>query len=330
MPKNKTRTENTPEETFSLISNEKLLAIYSAMLKCRLLGQRAASLFQHGKLDTDLDGSAGLEATAVAVVIDLQQADSLCLAPNDWLPAFVKGMSVETLFRALAPSSPQVGGTAQIEAEHKNIFFPSTKADPQRFILDRASDALVARNGAVAAAFIPSDAGSLTEWQKTIHTAGTKKVPIIFVHYSAPDDASSSSRPEKPEALVHGIPSIAVDARDPVAVYRVAYEAIVRARQLRGATLLECIIDSQPSSPDTGDGPPADPISTDSIAAMEAYLKGKKIDYEARNRQMIEAFSRDLDLATRFLKASSKNNIFAHPTDPIRPDGVVGNSDQPE
>src|SRR4051812_10859906 len=121
MPKNQTEVEDGSAKTFSLISNEKLLAIYAAMLKCRLLEQRATALFQHGRLDTDLHVSAGLEATAAAGVVDLQQADTLCLAPNDWVPAFVKGMSLETVFRALAPSSLNLDGPTQIEAEHKNI-----------------------------------------------------------------------------------------------------------------------------------------------------------------------------------------------------------------
>ena len=53
-----------PKETFSLISHEKLLAIYTAMLKCRMVEQRAAMLFQQGKLASDLHASFGREATA--------------------------------------------------------------------------------------------------------------------------------------------------------------------------------------------------------------------------------------------------------------------------
>jgi len=297
MPKN-TKAEKKPEHTFSLISNEKLLAIYTAMLKCRLLELRATALFQHGKLNSDLHASSGLEATAAAAAIDLTQQDSLCLAPNDWLPAFIKGLSLETLFRALAPSSVQGTATAQIEADHKNILL-SSKADPQKFILDRGLEALNARNGAVGAAFISSDKDALAQWRATIETAGKRKLPIIFVHYSKTDDAPSASRSQKPEALVHGVPSIGVDALDPVAVYRVAYEAIVRARQLRGATLLTCMTD-QPS-PANGGVSGVDPAIPDPVAAMETYLKSKAIEYESQSRQTIEAFNRDLDMATRFL-----------------------------
>lgn len=302
MPKKQTETAKPPEKTFSLISNEKLVAIYAAMLKCRLLQQRATSLFQHGRLDSDLHLSAGREATAAAAVIDLEPADTLCIAPNDWLPAFVKGMSLETLFRALAPSALQVAGSVQIEAEHKNIYHSSANSDVQRVLLERASAASAEKKGTVAAAFIPQGAASLAQWQKTIQSAGAKKLPAIFIHYSDAAEDTQAGRSAKPEALLHGVPSIAVDARDPVAAYRVAYEAIVRARQLRGATLLECIMDLQSSSPNNGEGATTDPITTDPVAAMETYLKTKGIEAEAHNPEIIAAFNRDLDLATRFLE----------------------------
>jgi TPP-dependent pyruvate/acetoin dehydrogenase alpha subunit len=301
MPKKQTETDKASEKTFSLISNEKLLAIYAAMLKCRLLEQRATSLFQHGQLDSDLHNSAGREATAAAAVIDLEPADTLCIAPNDWLAAFVKGMSLETLFRALAPTALQVAGAVQIEAEHKNIYHESGTCDVQQVLLDRASAASAEKKGAVAAAFIPSGTRSLAQWHKTIQSAGSKKLPAIFIHYSEAAQESQAGRSTKPEAFLHGVPSIGVDGRDPVAVYRVAYEAIVRARQLRGATLLECIIDIQPSSPNDGKSTTTDPIASDPVAAMETYLKSKGINAETHNPEIIAAFNRDLDLATRFL-----------------------------
>lgn len=304
MPKkNQTPAETKVEETFSLIPKEKLLTIYAAMLKCRLLEQRATTLFQHGKLRSDLHASAGLEATATAAVIDLEPADTLCLAPDDWLPAFVKGLSLETLFRVLAPSSMHVDGPIQIEAERKNIFHALSDVDLQQVLLDRANAASAEKEGAVAAAFMPHGPNSLSEWQETIHAAGSKRLPVIFVHYSDPAEAPSS-RSHSPEALLHGVPSITVDARDPVAVYRVAYEAIVRARQLRGATLLECVIDRQPASPADGKIPAEDSITPDPVAAIETYLKSKKIQPEAHNPEIIAAFNRDLDLATRFLDKS--------------------------
>jgi TPP-dependent pyruvate/acetoin dehydrogenase alpha subunit len=304
MAKTPSKPENGEGKTFSLISNEKLLAIYTAMLKCRLLEQRATVLFQHGKLDSDLHPSTGLEATAAAATIDLEQEDIISIVPGDLLPAFVKGMSPETLFRVLAPSASQHSEAAAIEAAHKNILMPPTETDLPEVVRDRASAASAAKKGAVVAVFIRPGTQSLAQWRRILQSAASKKLPIIFAHYTHGHEGRvSTSHSKKSEALMDGLPSIAVDARDPVAVYRVAYEAIVRARQLRGATLLQCIIhdESAVPSPQKSNRPRLENAMLDPIAAMEAYLKSKGINSEAHNRQIVATFNRDLDLATRFL-----------------------------
>ena len=75
--------------------------------------------------------------------------------------------------------------------------------------------------------------------------AASQKLPIVFAHYaeaaSQVSEPTAKGKAKNPEALFHGLPAIAVDASDAVAVYRVAYEAIIRARQGRGATLLQCV-----------------------------------------------------------------------------------------
>jgi TPP-dependent pyruvate/acetoin dehydrogenase alpha subunit len=292
------KVEPDAPQTFSLISNEKLLAIYGTMLKCRLLEQTATELFQHGKIDSDLHGSAGREATAAAAGIDLEPMDTLCLAAGDWLPAFVKGMSPEMLFRILAPAATQQDGAAAIEAGNKNILLPSGDAHHVEVTTERAAAALAAKDGAVVLVFISPGSESLKPWQKVIAAAGSKNLPLIFIRYvdeaSEPVTTGARSQSSRPEALYRGVPSIAVDALDPVAIYRVVYEAMVRARQRRGATLVECTL--HPGSGAGGDGADSDPVGT-----MESYLKRKDIEPEPLNRQIVAAFHRDLELATRFL-----------------------------
>jgi TPP-dependent pyruvate/acetoin dehydrogenase alpha subunit len=100
------------------------------------------------------------------------------------------------------------------------------------------------------------------------------------------------------------MPAIAVDALDPVAVYRVAYEAILRARQGRGATLLKCSV--HPSfhctpTPDNSERPANLPLSFNSVFTMETYLRRKGIEPDQHSRQIVAEFNRELNLATRFL-----------------------------
>lgn len=299
-----------PEETFSLVSNEKLLAIYAAMMKCRMLEQRATLLFQQGKLDSDLHASAGREAASAAIGIDLQPNDTLSIAPGEWLPAFVKGVTLDNLFRLLAPKAAQLGGQrapAPADLGMKNILSGNEAHVPET-VRDRAIAAQTAKDGAIVVAILPSTEKSLKSWHSVLAAAASQKLPIVFALYS--DGESQVTKPKaqgkakNPEALFHGVPSIAVDASDAVAVYRVAYEAIIRARQGRGATLLHCAwlpAGSHSASTDSGSESAMPPIFTDQVSSMETYLANKGIEPKEHSREVVAAFNRDLELATRFL-----------------------------
>ncbi|MGA9584641.1 MAG: thiamine pyrophosphate-dependent enzyme, partial [Terracidiphilus sp.] len=274
-------------ETFSLISSEKLLAIYFAMVKCRMFEQRAASLFQSGKLASDLHASSGREATSASLAIDLLPKDTLSLSPGDWLPAFVKGTTPENLFRILAFPSSQLNGKSPSplsELEQKDIFALDEGHRPE-FVCERAIAAQAAKEGAIIAAILPSAEELIQPWHGTMAAAASKRLPIVFVHHVAlvhrvaaanqSDKPPANGKAKYPDALVHGVPAIAVDAYDAVAVYRVAYEAIVRARQGRGATLLQCFTDPGAATATRGNVghlsvehlPTIDPVSS-----MENYL----------------------------------------------------------
>jgi TPP-dependent pyruvate/acetoin dehydrogenase alpha subunit len=293
-------SSTSSDGSFSLISNEKLMALYTAMIRCRMLEQRATQLFQQGRLDSDLHASAGREASAAAIGIDLQPHDTLAIAPHDWLPAFVKGMSLEGIFHALAPVGSQADGMAMAETAQKNIVIPANRTPALEIVRERAVEARLQKQEAIVVVFIAPGLDSQKPWHKTMALAASKKLPVVFVHYV--DQPASmkrtGSQSRNPQAMVHGVPAIAVDALDPVAVYRVAYEAIIRARQGRGASLLECTL--APAVTLSG-GKTEESTSADPLAGMEIYLRGKGIEPTPHNRITAESFSSDLDLATRFL-----------------------------
>ena len=298
------RAEPPTSSAPSLISDEKLIAIYTVMLRCRMLQQRAAALFQQGKLDSDLHSSAGREASAAAVCVDLQPEDTLSIVSGDWLPAFVKGLPAEALFSALAP---RINGhsTPPTEPERRNILVHANAIDQPAAVRDRAEALHSAKKPVAIAAFLQPGERRADQWQKVVSAAAAKKLPIVFVQPGIEDRLSraisSRGRSKPPQALFHGVPAISVDAADPVALYRVAYEAITRARQGRGATMLQCtavpvvdLVDLASNQP----VPPPDPVSI-----METYLKSKGIQPEPFHRQVVTEFTRDLDLATRFLES---------------------------
>lgn len=269
------------------------------MLKSRLLQQKAAALFQQGRIDADLHGSSGSEACAAAGCVDLQAEDSLSITAGDWLPAFAKGLPAETLFRALTPRLEGNQHSVSVETQRRNIVIHERDSDQPKAVLERAEAARAEKRSTVIAAFL-QPRSSLSEWEEVMTAAASGKLPVLFVHHTLDGHevrpGPSRGKGKLPQALIHGLPTISVDAADAVALYRVAYEAITRARKHRGATLLQCASIPLNAAPDAPGVPPPDPVSV-----METYLKNKGIQPEPHGRQVIDEFTRDLDLATRFL-----------------------------
>jgi pyruvate dehydrogenase E1 component alpha subunit len=140
------------------------------------------------------------------------------------------------------------------------------------------------KNGKVAVVFGKESASE--SWREAIHIATVHALPMIFVlrdNLKIPGRRASSEQLEKADTPL--FPIITVDSNDVVAVYRVANEAISRARLGRGPTLIEC----QPFLLN-GNGK----HSHDPILNMENYLRGKGLFRPETKNEILKASTRDL------------------------------------
>jgi pyruvate dehydrogenase E1 component alpha subunit len=78
------------------------------------------------------------------------------------------------------------------------------------------------------------------DWQHALEAARTHSLPVVFVCEAGEGKAIRAKLPRTRVVLKPGeeLPSITVDGNDVVAAYRVAHEAIERARRDRGPTLI--------------------------------------------------------------------------------------------
>jgi TPP-dependent pyruvate/acetoin dehydrogenase alpha subunit len=290
---------------YFLIPNEKLTAIHAAMVRCRAIEQRAELLFKRGKLKGDFHKSMGREASTVAFAIDLQLQDVLCLQEEDVMPALVKGASLEDSFRALAKTNDAPGNElAKRSADfvRLNILATSDAVAQIGIVRESAIATKRAKTDTIVLAFLSSASEARAKWDAVISFAGSKNLPVVFVAQGA-WRVEKDSGPQ--DAVLNGVPSIVVDATDVVASYRVACEAIGRARQGRGPTLVQCVV-----FPDAAaTAPVADRIHLQTEGrelsnpglSMKDYLKRRGLWSEENHRQCVAAFDRELDRATRFL-----------------------------
>jgi TPP-dependent pyruvate/acetoin dehydrogenase alpha subunit len=120
------------------------------------------------------------------------------------------------------------------------------------------------------------------EWKPILRLAAAHTAPILIVVLPG-----SSPTPGQLglTSTASGVPGIPVDATDPVALYRVAQESILRVRSGGGPALMECIPFRIPGRP----AEPADPILT-----MRQFMLSRGIVTDPWFEKIARRFARRL------------------------------------
>lgn len=305
-------SEQGPETKGSpLISNEKLQLLYTTMLKCRMLQERAGRLFAQGKIAGNYDSVVGLEAAAAGVAIDLRPEDTLAPSHRDLITSFIKGIPLGAIFCQLyaRADSPDKGHSAPGYCGYAplNIISPSANTAAQLNIANGAALAnKLKRNDNIVVTFSADTSSSLEFWHEALNFAAIHDLAIIFVVQNdlLPGSASkphSGIEGLSAKAQAYGIPGIPVDGNDVVAVHRVAQESMARARHNGGPTLIECkTFDVGGSSPKSGSQSKKD----DPLSNMERYLTGKGLFRKQRKQERVSDFAKELDAAVELAEKS--------------------------
>jgi pyruvate dehydrogenase E1 component alpha subunit len=232
------------KQEFSLISNETLLGLYRGLLKASAgRGRKNGWAF---------------DAATVAVAQDL--------TPDDKVIAEDAAGVLSMMPR---------NGRAAVGA---NAAFSADMERSAGFALTQKTR----KSGKVAVVFGGPEHGQA--WLDALEVARAHRLPMIFVselREEAP--AKRGGRKASGAELDPGmeLARIIVDGHDAVGSYRVAHEAVERARKGRGATLIECTAFRIPGQ-----------RRQDSVAAMEQYLRGKGLLERGTKRRMLEEIAR--------------------------------------
>jgi TPP-dependent pyruvate/acetoin dehydrogenase alpha subunit len=307
--------------SFSLISNEKLLQLYATMVKCRMLEERARVLFKQGRFSGNYYAAVGQEASVVGVAIDLKPEDTIGPSHRDFITNFVKGAPVEKMFAQLfaREASPDKGRSSPAHMGYAplNVITPSSTIAAQLNIATGVALASkMQKNGRIAVAFSGDGSTSLGFWHEALNFAAVQSLPILFVVQNNLWAESVNMKFQtrvadiSEKAKAYGIPGITVDGNDVVAVYRVAYEAIARARQDRGPTLIECKTYRWYGHSEIDPAKYRDPAevekwkANDPIANMEKYLTRKNLFAPDGKQKIVDTFNRELDAAVELAEKS--------------------------
>jgi TPP-dependent pyruvate/acetoin dehydrogenase alpha subunit len=269
--------------------------LYSTMLRCYMVEERAELLARERQSKPKVLVDRGLEATMIGSLVELRAGDAISseasLAarmfagqPLELYFADLCGLSAEYL--AFAPGAVEGAvhllATAQTVATQMNVAAGYALAQKK----------LQRRN--VTVVLLPEAVDALGYWHEAALLAVSERLPMIFVSVNRMVPTALGNSEARQRAVAYGIPGIAVDGGDVVAMWRVAQESIHRARAGAGPTL----IDSHVPSPQAK--------GSDPLGRMQHYLEKRKLWKQAWKDELVQKFAAEIDEAQAFFTRTSE------------------------
>ncbi len=303
----------TPAASNPLISDVKLQQLYASMLQCRILDKRVRELSNSSGKTAQLSVR---EAAAVGAAIDLRREDWLAPSRNDVLGKLLKGVPLASIFSELhqRESGKRTGATAASSTASRQDPSPfhliPSAANPAAQ-LNLASGVALAlqakKTGRIVMAFCGDTSDSSQRWQEALTFAGKHCLPLVVVVHSKDSAKAASAKKGKTflslssERHACELPIIPVDAEDVVAIYRVAFESIHKARHGGGPTVIQAISFPASSGGKAAEAHVSEPA--DAVVRMEAYLAAKGLFSPVLKQKLIYSFNREL---TSVIEATPK------------------------
>jgi TPP-dependent pyruvate/acetoin dehydrogenase alpha subunit len=120
-----------------------------------------------------------------------------------------------------------------------------------------------ARSNSLVIAILPAKLTRGSAWEQATDFAASHRLPVLFV--SDGTETRPTRKHDGRELSQWPFPTIAVDGRDVIAVYRVTKEAMSAARRGHGPTLVDCVNFIAPGNRGRDERDP--------IASFRGYLK---------------------------------------------------------
>ena len=228
-----------------------LLDRYRAMLVIRLTEEELARSHTRGLVHGACHTYVGQEGVAVGVCGHLGPHDTVFSTHRGHGHALAKGMPpadlCAELFGRSAGCSRGRGGSMHLFAPEIGMMGTSGIVGP--CILQACGAAYAAKlrkSGTVAVAFFGDGAVNNAAFHEGLNMAAIWKLPVLFVCENngfateVPFSYSSGIPQVGRRAASYGLPGVELDGNDLVAVDAAAREAVTRARNGDGATLLDC------------------------------------------------------------------------------------------
>ena len=221
------------------------------MLTIRMVEERLAKSHQRGLIPGACHTYVGEEAIATGVCAHLHEADAVFSTHRGHGHALAKGMEPRQLMAELygreTGCSRGRGGSMHLFAPEIGMMGTSGIVGPCILQATGAGySSLIMKTGNVGVAFFGDGAANNGAFHEGLNMASIWKLPVLFVCENnqfateVPFSSVAGNPSVASRGAAYGITSIEVDGNDVLAVEAAAREAVKRARNGEGPTLIEC------------------------------------------------------------------------------------------
>ncbi|MEW6743998.1 MAG: pyruvate dehydrogenase (acetyl-transferring) E1 component subunit alpha [Planctomycetota bacterium] len=233
------------------LSEAQLLELYRVMVTSRALDERAMKLQRQGRIGFYVP-AMGQEASHVG--------SAFALRPIDWVfPSYrnpgvmlLRGVTLAQLLHQCYGNARDStkGRQMPVHYSFKAQHIVSISSPIGTQLVQAAGVAMAARirgDETIAMAFCGEGATSSNDFHSGLNFAAVRQAPVVFVcenngwAISCPGERQTRSAGMAIKARAYGMPGIAVDGNDVLAVYSAAKEAVDRAREGGGPSLIETV-----------------------------------------------------------------------------------------
>jgi TPP-dependent pyruvate/acetoin dehydrogenase alpha subunit len=235
------------------LSDDQLKDVLYKLKLCRYFDERIEALYRQGRLPGAIYSGRGQEGTHVGVAYTLREDDSLFPTHRDLSAQLTKGLDLNRVMaqfwgRIDGFTRGRDGNSHMGDWFNKRTWTPVSHL-PLAYPIACGAALAYKRRGEqrVAMAICGEGATSNGRWHEALNVSAVHRLPVVWVvnnnlwAYSTPNPLEFAVPTVAERAVAYGFPGVRVDGADVLDVYRVALQAVDRARAGEGPTLIESV-----------------------------------------------------------------------------------------
>ncbi len=233
------------------LQRDRLLALYRQMMVIRAFDQRVVACHQKGLIQGAAHTYIGMEAVAAGICAALRAEDYVTSTHRGHGHAIARGLDVRRMLaeifgRATGYCRGKGGSMHLADVGAGMLGADGIVGGGIPIAVGAAMGCRVLGVDRVVACFFGDGAANQGSFHEALNLASVQQLPVLFVcennHWalSAGFEATTAVQHVADRAAAYNMPGAVVDGNDLHAVYAAAAEAVTRARDDGGPTLIEC------------------------------------------------------------------------------------------